>query len=136
MESSLEKLSSQELSDVVIQSLSLSVSLLERFEIMNKNGLLVQKAKQSLKTVIPHVEEYVSKLITPKEEDEIEHMKKGATVVNELSARIDNALQGINVLDISSRKDILQEIINETTLTKPKKKILYETIRDSGILEY
>ena len=130
------KLSSEELSDVVIESLALAVALLERFETMDKNGLFVQRAKQSLKTVIPHVEEYVSKLITPKEEDEIEHMKKGATVVNELSARIENALQGINVLDISSRKDILQEIINETTLTKPKKRILYETIRDSGILEY
>ena len=130
------KLSSEELSDVVIESLALAVALLERFETMDKNGLFVQRAKQSLKTVIPHVEEYVSKLITPKEEDEIEHMKKGATVVNELSARIENALQGINVLDISSRKDILQEIINDTTLTKPKKRILYETIRDSGILEY
>lgn len=132
----MNKLSSEELSDVVIESLALAVALLERFETMDRNGLFVQRAKQSLKTVIPHVEEYVSKLIIPRAEDEIEHMKKGATVVNELSARIENALQGINVLDISSRKDILQEIINDTTLTKPKKKILYETIRDSGILEY
>lgn len=132
----MNKLSSEELSDVVIESLALAVALLERFETMDRNGLFVQRAKQSLKTVIPHVEEYVSKLIIPRAEDEIEHMKKGATVVSELSGRIENALQGINVLDISSRKDILQEIINETTLTKPKKKILYETIRDSGILEY
>jgi hypothetical protein len=132
----MKKLTSDELSDTVIESLSLAVALLERFEIMNKNGLLVQKAKQSLNTVIPHIEEYVNKLITPKEEDEVEHMKKGATVVSELSARIENALQGTNILDISSRKDILQEIINDTTLTKPKKRILYETIRDSGILEY
>lgn len=132
----MNKLSSEELSDVVIESLALAVALLERFETMDRNGLFVQRAKQSLKTVIPHVEEYVSKLIIPRAEDEIEHMKKGATVVSELSGRIENSLQGINVLDISSRKDILQEIINETTLTKPKKKILYETIRDSGILEY
>ena len=132
----MNKLSSEELSDVVIESLALAVALLERFETMDRNGLFVQRAKQSLKTVIPHVEEYVSKLIIPRAEDEIEHMKKGATVVSELSGRIENALQGINVLDISSRKDILKEIINEITLTKPKKKILYETIRDSGILEY
>jgi hypothetical protein len=130
------KLLSEELSDTVIESLSLSVALLERFETMNKNGLLVQKAKQSLNIVIPHIEEYVNKLITPKEEDEIEHMKKGATVVSELSMRIENALKGTNILDISSRKEILQEIVNDTTLTKPKKRILYETIRDSGILEY
>ena len=130
------KLLSEELSDTVIESLSLSVALLERFETMNKNGLLVQKAKQSLNIIIPHIEEYVNKLITPKEKDEIEHMKKGATVVNELSMRIENALKGTNILDISSRKEILQEIVNDTTLTKPKKKILYETIRDSGILDY
>jgi hypothetical protein len=132
----MKKLSSEELSDVVIESLSLAVSLLERFETMDKNGLFVQRAKQSLKTAIPHIEEYVSKLITPKAEDEEEHMKKGATVVNELCTRIENALQGTNVLDISARKTILQEIVNDTILTKPKKKILYETIRDSGILEY
>ncbi len=132
----MKKLTSEELSDVVIESLSLAVSLLERFETMDKNGLFVQRAKQSLKTVIPHIEEYVSKLIIPRAEDEIEHMKKGATVVNELCTRIENALKGTNVLDISSRKEILQDIVNDTTLTKPKKKILYETIRDSGILEY
>lgn len=130
------KLNSQELSDVVIESLSLSVALLERYETMKANGLLVQKAKQSLNTIIPHLEEYVSKLITPKESDEEEHMKKGATVVAELCSRIENALQGTNVLDISARKDILKQIVDETILGKARKLALYETIRDSGILEY
>ena len=132
----MKKLTSDELSDTVIESLSLAVALLERFETMNENGLFIHKSKLALKNVIPHIEQYVEKLITPKEEDEVEHMKKGATVVNELCTRIENALQGRNVLDISKRKDILQEIINDTTLTKPKKRILYETIRDSGVLEY
>ena len=130
------KLTSQELSDVVIESLSLSVALLDRFETMKANGLLVQKAKQSLNTVLPHLEEYVSKLITPKETDEKEHMKKGATVVAELCSRIENALQGTNVLDISARKKILKEIVDETILGKARKVSLYETIRDSGILDY
>jgi hypothetical protein len=130
------KLNSQELSDVVIESLSLSVALLERYETMKANGLLVQKAKQSLNTIIPHLEEYVTKLITPKESDEEEHMKKGATVVAELCSRIENALQGTNVLDISARKDILKQIVDETILGKARKLALYETIRDSGILEY
>jgi hypothetical protein len=130
------KLTSQELSDVVIESLSLSVALLDRFETMKANGLLVQKAKQSLNTILPHLEEYVSKLITPKESDEEEHMKKGATVVAELCSRIENALQGTNVLDITARKDILKQIIDETILGKARKVALYETIRDSGILDY
>jgi len=136
MESSLEKLSSQELSDVVIQSLSLAVSLSERFEIMGKNGLLAHKAKQSLNTVIPHIEEYINKAITPKDEDEVEHMKQGATVISELTTRIETAMVVKNIMNISARKDTLKEIIDETTLTKPKKTKLYEIIRDSGILEY
>lgn len=132
----LNKLTSEELSDVVIESLSLSVALLDRFETMKENGLLVQKARQSLNTIIPHLEEYVAKLITPKESDEVEHMRKGATVVSELCLRIENALQGTNVLDISSRKEILKEIIKDTVLFPDQKDRLYEKIRDSGILTY
>lgn len=130
------KLDSQQLSDVVIESLSLSVALLDRFETMKENGLLVQKAKQSLNIVLPHLEEYVSKLIIPKEIDEEDHMKKGATVVSELCLRIENALQGTNVLDISSRKEILKEIVQKTVLFPSQKDELYESIRDSGILDY
>jgi hypothetical protein len=63
-------------------------------------------------------------------------MKRGATVVNELSSRIDNALQGRNVLDISSRKKYLRDIIDKTVLFPAQKDDLYETIRDSGILDY
>lgn len=132
----LNKLNSQQLSDVVIESLSLSVALLDRFETMKENGLLVQKAKQSLNIVLPHLEEYVSKLILPKEIDEEDHMKKGATVVSELCLRIENALQGTNVLDISSRKEILKEIVQKTVLFPSQKDELYESIRDSGILDY
>lgn len=131
-----DKLSSQQLSDVVIESLSLSVALLDRFETMKENGLLVQKARQSLNTIIPHLEDYVSKLITPKEDDEVDHMKKGATVVSELNLRIENALQGTNVLDISSRKEILKEIVQGTVLFPSQKDELYASIRDSGILDY
>lgn len=132
----LNKLDSQQLSDIVIESLSLSVALLDRFETMKENGLLVQKAKQSLNIVLPHLEEYVSKLIIPKEIDEEDHMKKGATVVSELCLRIENALQGTNVLDISSRKEILKEIVQKTVLFPSQKDELYESIRDSGILDY
>ena len=43
------KLTSEQLSDVVIESLALSVTLLERFETMDENGLLTLRAKQSLR---------------------------------------------------------------------------------------
>ena len=132
----MNKLTSEELSDVVIESLALSVALLERLETMEENKLLALKAKQALSNVIPHIEKYVDKLIKAQSEDEIEHMKKGATVVSELSLRIENALQGRNVLDISSRKKYLKEFIEETALFPVQKTELYEKIRDSGILNY
>jgi hypothetical protein len=130
------KLNSQELSDVVIESLVLASALLERFETMDQNGLFVQRAKQSVKTALPHLEQYVGKLIKPADEDEIEHFKKGATVVQELSARVEKALGMENILDISNRKQYLKEFIEETTLFPIQKTELYEKIRDSGILDY
>ena len=130
------KLTSNELSDVVIESLALSVTLLERLETMDRNGLLALKAKQSLKNTIPHIERYVEKLIKAQSEDEVEHMKKGATVISELSNRVENALQGRNILDISSRKQYLKDIIDKTVLFPAQKDELYEAIRDSGILDY
>ena len=132
----MSKLTSSELSDIVIESLSLSVVLLERYETMDENGLFTMRAKQSLRTAIPHIESYVSKLLASHKEDEDEHMKKGATVVAELSSRIENALQGRNVLDISSRKKLLKELVDETVLFPQQKEELYEKIRDSGILDY
>lgn len=130
------KLTSEELSDVVIESLALSVALLERYEVMDENKLFALKAKQSLKNVIPHIESYVDKLIKAHSDDEVDHMKKGATVISELSMRVENALQGRNVLDISSRKKYLREIIDTTVLFPAQKDELYEAIRDSGILDY
>ena len=130
------KLTSEKLSDVVIESLALSVALLERFEIMDRNGLLTMRAKQSLKNVIPHLESYTNKLLTSHQEDEKEHMKKGATVIAELCSRIENSLQGRNVLDISSRKKYLKDIIETTVLFPDQKEELYTAIRDSGILDY
>lgn len=132
----MSKLTSEELSDVVIDSLVLAVALLERFETMNENNLFVMKAKQSLKGTLPHIEAYVNKLIKVHHEDEAEHFKRGATVIAELSQRVDTALSGENILDISSRKRYLKEIIDTTVLFPAQKEELYEAIRDSGILNY
>lgn len=130
------KLTSEQLSDVVIESLVLSVTLLERFETMDQNGLFTQRAKQSLKGTLPHIEAYVSKLITVTAEDEEEHFKKGATVIAELSSRVETALSSKNILDISTRKRYLRDFIDSTALFPTQKDELYEAIRDSGILDY
>lgn len=130
------KLTSEELSDVVIESLVLAEQVLEKFEIMNENGLFVQKAKQSIKTAIPHIEEYVFKLVRPTSEDEVKHFAKGTTVIAELSARVHKALKTNNILDISTREDYLKEFIEETALFPLQKEELYEKIKQSGILNY
>ena len=132
----MSRLTSEELSDIVIESLALSVTLLERFETMDANGLLTLRAKQSLKNTIPHLEGYVNKLIAVRHEDEEEHFKRGATVIAELSNRVENALKSENILDISTRKRWLKELIELTVLFPPQKEELYNAIRDSGILEY
>lgn len=130
------KLTSEQLSDVVIESLALSVTLLERFETMDQNGLFTQRAKQSLRQTLPHIEGYVNKLITVNADDEVEHFKKGATVIAELSNRIERSLKAEHILDISTRKKYLKEMIETTALFPAQKEELYDAIRDSGILNY
>ena len=130
------KLTSEQLSDVVIESLALSVTLLERFETMDQNGLFTQRAKQSLRQMLPHIEGYVNKLITVNADDEVEHFKKGATVIAELSNRIERSLKAEHILDISTRKKYLKEMIETTALFPAQQEELYDAIRDSGILNY
>jgi len=132
----MSRLTSEELSDIVIESLALSVVLLDKFETMDQNGLFTMRAKQSLKATIPHIEAYVNKLIEPRHKDEEEHFKKGATVIQELTNRIETSLSSENILDISTRKKWLKEFIDATALFPKQKEELYEAIRDSEILNY
>lgn len=128
------KLTSEELSDVIIESMALSVSLLERFEIMNENDLFAQRAKQSLRNTIPHIENYVNKLITVHPQDEEDHFKKGATVVTELSNRIETAVKTRNIMDISTRQNALKDILSKNPA--PVMDIIYNEILQSEILNY
>jgi hypothetical protein len=57
-------------------------------------------------------------------------------VILELSNRVETALKSENILDISTRKRYLKELIDLTVLFPPQKEELYEAIRDSGILNY
>jgi len=128
------KLTSEQLSDVIIESMALSVSLLERFEIMNENDLFVQKAKQSLRNTIPHIEKYVNKLIEVHSDDELDHFKKGATVIAELSSRIETAVRTRNIMDISARQDTLKQILDKNPF--PVMDIVYNEILQAQILNY
>jgi hypothetical protein len=57
-------------------------------------------------------------------------------VIHELSARIEAALSGKNILDISSRKTILTQLLDETILTEDQKYSLFNNIIDTEILTY
>lgn len=130
------KLTSEELSDVIIESMALSVSLLERFEIMNENDLFAQRAKQSLRNTIPHIENYVNKLIKVHSKDEEDHFKKGATVVTELSNRIETAVKTRNIMDISTRQDVLKDILDNEPMSIMFIESIYNKILQSEILNY
>lgn len=126
-----EKLSSEDLSDIMIQSLALSTLLLEKFEIMTENGLVITKAKQTVKACIPFLSNYVDKVFANFEKDEIEHITKSASYVSELIMRANTAINVKNLLTISDRKEMLLEI-----LSKNNRETLYDDITDSGILNY
>lgn len=132
-----KKNNDQYLSSIIIQSLALSVVLLERFEIMQENKLFVHQTKQLLKRMIPVLENYsvtIIKAQTPEEEDDI---LRGAVIIQELYARIEVSLSGKNILDISARKTILTEILDSTgKLTENQKIALFNNILDSEILTY
>ena len=99
-------------------------------------GYIMTKSGEKLLKLLPHIEEYVKKLITPHSDDEIDHFKKGATVIHELSNRVEKALEMENILDISSRKEYLKQFIEDTTLFPIQKTELYEKIIKSGIINY
>jgi hypothetical protein len=132
------KLTSQELSDIMLQSVALSTILAEKFEIMTENNLVIHKAKQSLKTTTGFLNNYVDKVfqVDDAESEEGQHMKTGASYIAELTNRIETSLTTENLLSISDRKTLLLKIVDSTLLEATDKHLLYEQIRDSGIIDY
>lgn len=131
-----EKLSSEDLSDVMVQSLALSTLLLEKFEIMTENGLVITKAKQTVKACIPFLSQYVDKVFNNFSEDEIQHITKSASYVSELIIRANKAINVENILTISDRKEILLNILIKSSDKILKYPELYKKIVDSEILNY
>jgi Asp-tRNA(Asn)/Glu-tRNA(Gln) amidotransferase C subunit len=132
------KLTQQELSDIMLQSVALSTILCEKFEIMSENNLVMHKAKQSLKTTLSLLTNYVNKVFNVEGQDEetTRHMLQGASHVVELSSRIETSLKAENLLSIGSRKDILSDIIWQAPLLEIQRQELYTKLRDSGIIDY
>lgn len=133
-----DKLTSEELSDVMLQSIALSNLLLEKFEVMQKHKLLAYKAKQSLNTTVKFLSNYLDKVFYVKDSESEEgiHMMEGASHIQELTSRIEETLKVENLLSISDRKEILRSIVFSAPLLDVQREQLYQKIRDSEILNY
>lgn len=133
----MQRKSNQYLSSIILQSLALSITLMEKFEIMKENQLFVQKSKQLLNQIIPALEQYIDKIISAEKPEEKEDIKKGAVVIQELYSRIETCLTVETILDVSLKKTILTNILEaDTKLTKKQRVALFNDILDSGILTH
>lgn len=132
------KKDSKNLESVLIHSLVLSTALVEKFEIMEQNNLVAQRAKQSIKNSIKFLENYVNNVFNTSDDSEETKrgMKAGSTHIAELQLRVEKSLSTSNLLNISDRKKILLQLVDETVLFPNQKIQLYEKIRDSGIIDY
>lgn len=128
----MNKLTSEQLSDVMIQGVAGSVFTLDRFETMAENGLLATRAKQAVKNCIPHLTNYVNKVFANFDVEDERHILKSATYVSELVNRMETAVSVKNLLTISDRKDILKEILEKNLINES----VYHQIVDSEILNY
>lgn len=134
----MNKLTSDQLNDIMIESLVLSMALIERFEIMEEHGLVAHKAKQSTKNSAKFLQIYVDKVfdVSGETEDVKNHMKKGASHISELGLRLERSLKTNNLLTSLDRRVDLKKILNLAPLLQIQKIELENKIIDSGILEY
>lgn len=132
------QLTSDQLNYIMIESLVLSTALIERFEMMEENGLVAHKAKQSTKSASKFLQIYVDKVfdVSGESEDTKSHMKKGASHISELGLRMEKSLKTNNLSPLSDRIADLKKIINLAPLLEIQKEHLQSKIIDSGILEY
>lgn len=110
-----EKLSSDEVSNLAIQSLALSNTLVEKLELMIENKLFAQRSKQSVKNTIIHLKEYLDRVFDPKTFNK-EDLKLWSDIVLTLQNRVDKALSNEEIIIISDRKQILWKILDESYL--------------------
>lgn len=120
---------------LIINSLVLSQLLLENFEEMSEQGIFAHRPKQTVKNAIPIFEKYLSSTFNSKTLSE-EERKLGSTVITEIARKVTDALNYEDIIPISTRKEILKDLIEKTTLFPTQKEELYKSILDSEILNY
>lgn len=120
---------------LVINSLVLTQLLLENFEEMAEEGIFVNRPKQVLKNAIPIFEKYLELTFGSKTLSK-EDLSLGGTVITELSRKVRDALDYEDIMPISTRKEILRDLIDKTALFPAQKDELYKAVLNSEILNY
>lgn len=107
-----EKLSSEQLDDVMIDSLVLGNILIEKFETMQKHGLVMHRAKQSVTHAITHLDNYVSKIFSDGDMKGRDTLLAGNIILIK-QEKIEKALEEKEIIIISDRQQTLKEILSE-----------------------
>lgn len=129
------KLSSNEVGDLAIQSLSLSNSLVEKLELMIENNLFAHRSKQSVKNTIIHLKEYLNKVFDPKIFNK-EDLDLWSDIVLVLQNRIDKVLNNEEIIIISNRKEILTKILDDNHLPEIVIEDIMRKVAETEILKF
>lgn len=108
---SKEKLSSEELNNIMMHSIVLSNLLIEKFEIMEEHGLPAHRVKQSVKNANIHLNNYIDKVFSAKVSEKDKNL--GADIVLFKQNKIENVLIDKEVLIFEDKKGMIKDILTK-----------------------
>ena len=88
-------MSNEKVNNLIVDTLTLTTLLIDKFEQLEESKIFAHKSKQSLKSVRPHLQNYIDKIFNfekDTEQDEID-FKNGATVVSAKMEKVESILQ-------------------------------------------
>lgn len=133
--SSEEKLSSEQLDDVMVDSLILSNLLIEKYEIMLKHKLVMHRAKQSVSNAFTHLNHYVSQIFDKGEMQDRDTIL-ASNIVLIRQERVEKALENKEVVIIGDRQKTLKEILSEHIEDEERIDEILEKVKISEILKF
>lgn len=131
----MAKLTSQEISDLTIGSLALANALVEKFELMIENNLLIHRSKQSVKNSILHLQDYINKIFTSQGND-AENLALWGDIVLGVQNKIDIALSTKEIIIISNRKELLVNILKENKAPDSIIDKVMKRVEETDILKF
>lgn len=130
-------MNNEKVNELVIDTLSLSTLLVDKFEQLEKANLFIHKSKQSVKNVQVHLQNYVNTVFNFKknnEQDELD-FKNGATIVATKIEKIESILQE-DVVIIGDRKEVLIGILRKYKIDEKNIVDIVKTVDVSDILKF